>query len=57
MVWSLEATLSPPQRKVTVAFIAYQNHRPVIEIGQWPSILVPRISQLCHFFSYNIVEK
>ena len=52
----LKQSLTPPQRKIIAAYRT-SNHTLVIETGRWMSIPIPRNTRLCHFCSYNTIEK
>jgi hypothetical protein len=51
----LKQPLTPPQRKIIVAY-RIVNHRVIIEIGQWSTILVSRDNRQCIFCSCNAIE-
>jgi hypothetical protein len=51
----LKPSLTPPQCKSIAAYHT-SNHKLAIEIRRWTSILIPRVTRLCHFCSYNAVE-
>ena len=49
----LKQPFTPPHYRIVVAYYT-SNHRLVIEIGRWLTILISKDNKLCHFFSQNV---